>query len=142
MLKVDNIETFYGQSQALFGMTLSAGKGEVVTLMGRNGAGKTTTVRSSIGFTPPRSGAITFDGQRTERWPAYRVAQAGIGVVPEGRQICPNLSVHENLLATSANRRASTPGFPVATSEARLSIQAARHNRISSASGSRQSVLR
>ena len=103
MLKVDNIETFYGQSQALFGMTLSAGKGEVVTLMGRNGAGKTTTVRSIIGFTPPRSGAITFDGQRTERWPAYRVAQAGIGLVPEGRQICPNLSVHENLLATSAN---------------------------------------
>ena len=105
MLKVDNIETFYGQSQALFGMTLSADKGEVVTLMGRNGAGKTTTVRSIIGFTPPRSGAITFDSQRTERWPAYRVAQAGIGLVPEGRQIFPNLSVHENLLATSANRR-------------------------------------
>ena len=105
MLKVVNIETFYGQSQALFGMTLSAGKGEVVTLMGRNGAGKTTTVRSIIGFTPARSGTITFDGQRIERWPAYRVAQAGIGLVPEGRQIFPNLSVHENLFATSANRR-------------------------------------
>ncbi len=105
MLSVDNITTFYGASQALFGMTLAAGKGEVVTLMGRNGMGKTTTVRSIIGFTPASSGTITFDGQRTERWPAYRVAQAGVGLVPEGRQIFPNLSVHENLFATSANRR-------------------------------------
>jgi branched-chain amino acid transport system ATP-binding protein len=105
MLSVDNITTFYGASQALFGMTLAAGKGEVVTLMGRNGMGKTTTVRSIIGFTPATSGTITFDGQRTERWPAYRVAQAGVGLVPEGRQIFPNLSVHENLFATSANRR-------------------------------------
>ena len=105
MLSVENITTFYGASQALFGMTLAAGKGEVVTLMGRNGMGKTTTVRSIIGFTPASSGTITFDGQRTERWPAYRVAQAGVGLVPEGRQIFPNLSVHENLFATSANRR-------------------------------------
>ena len=105
MLSVDNITTFYGASQALFGMSLAAGKGEVVTLMGRNGMGKTTTVRSIIGFTPASSGTITFDGQRTESWPAYRVAQAGIGLVPEGRQIFPTLSVHENLFATSANRR-------------------------------------
>ncbi len=105
MLSVDNITTFYGASQALFGMTLAVGEGEVVTLMGRNGMGKTTTVRSIIGFTPASSGTITFDGQRTEHWPAYRVAQAGVGLVPEGRQIFPNLSVHENLFATSANRR-------------------------------------
>ena len=111
MLSVDNITTFYGASQALFGMTLAVGEGEVVTLMGRNGMGKTTTVRSIIGFTPARSGTITFDGQRTERWPAYRVAQAGIGLVPEGRQIFPNLSVHENLFATSANRRNQPNGW-------------------------------
>ncbi|HUT51049.1 MAG TPA: ABC transporter ATP-binding protein [Alphaproteobacteria bacterium] len=105
MLRVENITTYYGASQALFGMSLEANEGEVVTLMGRNGMGKTTTVRSIIGFSPAKTGRITFDGQRTEGWPAYRVAQAGIGLVPEGRQIFPNLSVHENLLATAANRR-------------------------------------
>ena len=105
MLRVDNITTFYGDSQALFGMSLDVNEGEVVTLMGRNGMGKTTTVRSIIGFTPARTGEITFEGERTEKWPAFRVAQAGIGLVPEGRQIFPNLSVHENLFATAANRR-------------------------------------
>ena len=105
MLSVENITTFYAASQVLFGMSLEAGEGEVVTLMGRNGMGKTTTVRSILCFTPARSGRIMFDGQRTDTWPAYRVAQAGIGLVPEGRQIFPNLSVHENLIATAANRR-------------------------------------
>jgi branched-chain amino acid transport system ATP-binding protein len=105
MLRVEHITTYYGASQVLFGMSLEANEGEVVTLMGRNGMGKSTTVRSIIGFTPAKTGRITFDGQRTEDWPAYRVAQAGIGLVPEGRQIFPNLSVHENLLATAANRR-------------------------------------
>ena len=105
MLRVDDILTYYGDSQALFGMSLEVNRGEVVTLLGRNGMGKTTTVRSIMGFTPPRSGAIAFDGQRTERWPAFRIAQAGIGLVPEGRQVFPNLSVYENLFATSANRR-------------------------------------
>ena len=105
MLRVDDITTYYGNSQALFGMSLEVNDGEVVTLMGRNGMGKTTTVRSIIGFTPSRTGEISFEGHRTEKWPAYRVAQAGVGLVPEGRQIFPNLSVHENLFATSANRR-------------------------------------
>jgi len=105
MLSVENITTFYDASQVLFGMSLEAGEGEVVTLMGRNGMGKTTTVRSILCFTPARTGRIMFDGQRTDSWPAYRVAQAGIGLVPEGRQIFPNLSVHENLIATAANRR-------------------------------------
>ncbi len=105
MLRVDDITTFYGESQVLFGMSLDVNEGEVVTLMGRNGMGKTTTVRSIIGFTPARAGTITFNGDRTEKWPAFRVAQAGIGLVPEGRQIFPNLSVHENLFATAANRR-------------------------------------
>ncbi len=105
MLKVDNIETFYGESQVLFGMSMEVNDGEVVTLMGRNGMGKTTTVRSIMCFTPARNGSITFDGERTEHLPAFRVAQSGIGLVPEGRQIFPNLSVYENLFATSANRR-------------------------------------
>jgi len=105
MLSVENISTFYAASQVLFGMSLEAGEGEVVTLMGRNGMGKTTTVRSILCFTPARSGRIMFDGQRTDTWPSYKVAQAGIGLVPEGRQIFPNLSVHENLIATAANRR-------------------------------------
>ena len=105
MLRVEDILTYYGDSQALFGMSLVVNQGEVVTLLGRNGMGKTTTVRSIMGFTPPRSGAIEFDGNRTERWPAFRIAQAGIGLVPEGRQVFPNLSVYENLFATSANRR-------------------------------------
>ena len=105
MLRVEDIATYYGESQVLFGMSLEINEGEVITLMGRNGMGKTTTVRSIIGFTPARSGAITFEGVRTERLTAFKVAQAGIGVVPEGRQIFPNLSVYENLFATSANRR-------------------------------------
>ncbi len=110
MLTVDNITTFYGASQALFGMSIEIAEGEVVTLMGRNGMGKTTTVRSVMGFTPIRSGQIIFDGRRMDVLPAYQVPRAGIGLVPEGRQIFPNLTVYENLVATAANRRnAPTP---------------------------------
>jgi len=104
MLEVDGIETFYGQSQVLFGMSLKIETGEMVTLLGRNGMGKTTTVRSIMGMTPPRSGEIRFHGASIGRLPSYRVARAGIGLVPEGRQIFPNLTVHENLVATGANR--------------------------------------
>lgn len=105
MLEVDNISTYLGDNQVLFGMSLAVNEGEFVTLMGRNGMGKTTTVRSIMGFARASAGEITFDGQRIEGWPAYRVAQAGIGLVPEGRQVFPNLSVYENLFATAANRR-------------------------------------
>lgn len=104
MLEVDGIETFYGQSQVLFGMSLKVETGEMVTLLGRNGMGKTTTVRSIMGMTPARSGEIRFHGASIRRFPSYRVARAGIGLVPEGRQIFPNLTVHENLVATGANR--------------------------------------
>ena len=104
MLEVANIETFYGRSQVLFGLTLRIERGEVVTLMGRNGMGKTTTVRSIMGLTRAAGGAIRFEGADIRDLPAYKVAQAGIGLVPEGRQIFPNLSVYENLVATAANR--------------------------------------
>jgi branched-chain amino acid transport system ATP-binding protein len=108
LLEVTGIETFYGHSQVLFGLSLEVRAGEAVTLMGRNGMGKTTTVRSIMGLTRARAGAIRFQGQDVRAWPAYRVAKAGIGLVPEGRQIFPNLNVRENLLATSANRTNAT----------------------------------
>jgi len=103
MLEVQSIETFYGQSQALFGVSLRIREAEVVTLLGRNGMGKSTTIRSIMGLTPVRRGAISFSGQRIEALPSYRIARLGLGLVPEGRQIFPNLSVRENLLATAAN---------------------------------------
>ncbi|MEZ5477747.1 MAG: ABC transporter ATP-binding protein [Thiolinea sp.] len=103
MLEVKGIETFYGNIQALFGMTLNCRAGEVTTLLGRNGMGKTTTVGSIMGTVPCRSGEILFEGQPLHGKPAYHVAQQGIGLVPEGRQIFPNLSVRENLIATAAN---------------------------------------
>ena len=104
VLAVDAIETCYGLSQVLFGMSLSIAPGEMVTLMGRNGMGKTTTVRSIMGLTPARAGAIRFDGADIRALPPYRIAKLGIGLVPEGRQIFPNLSVRENLAATAVRR--------------------------------------
>ena len=103
MLDLNNIETCYGTIQALFGMSLRCEKGQVTTLIGRNGMGKTTTVGSIIGTLLSRSGEILFDGEAINGKPAYEVAQLGIGLVPEGRQIFPNLSVRENLIATAAN---------------------------------------
>jgi branched-chain amino acid transport system ATP-binding protein len=106
MLAVDAIETSYGASQVLFGVSFGVRAGEVATLLGRNGMGKTTTVRSIMGIVPPKAGAVTFDGKPLAGLPSFRVAQAGIGLVPEGRQIFPNLTVRENLVATAANRGA------------------------------------
>jgi branched-chain amino acid transport system ATP-binding protein len=105
LLEVDRIETRYGLSQVLFGISLQIAAGEMVTLMGRNGMGKTTTVRSIMGLTPARAGSIRFEGVDIRELPAYRVAQYGIGLVPEGRQVFPNLTTRENLVATAANRR-------------------------------------
>jgi branched-chain amino acid transport system ATP-binding protein len=104
MLVVDEIETFYGSSQALFGVSLDIADGEVVTLLGRNGMGKSTTVKSIMGLTPVRSGRISFDGKDIQHLPSYAIARLGIGLVPEGRQIFPNLTVYENIMATAANR--------------------------------------
>jgi branched-chain amino acid transport system ATP-binding protein len=99
MLSVENLEAAYGESQVLFGVSFAVREGEVATLLGRNGMGKTTTVRAVLGLTPARAGVITFRGRRIEREAPDRIARAGIAVVPEGRQIFPNLSVEEHLLA-------------------------------------------
>src|ERR1700760_4876715 len=107
LLEVEGIETCYGLSQVLFGLSLSIKSGEMVALMGRNGMGKTTTVRSIMGLTAPRAGRVCFGGREVRGLPAFRIAQLGIGLVPEGRQIFPNLTVRENLVAASANRLSS-----------------------------------
>jgi branched-chain amino acid transport system ATP-binding protein len=104
LLELDGVECCYGLSQVLFGVSLRIAPGEMVTLMGRNGMGKTTTVRSIMGLTPARAGAIRFDGRDIRGMPSFRIAQLGIGLVPEGRQIFPNLSARENLVATASNR--------------------------------------
>src|ERR1700685_941972 len=107
LLEVEGLETCYGLSQVLFGLSLSIHSGEMVALMGRNGMAKTTTVRSILGLTPPRAGAVRFGGREVRGMAAFRIAQLGIGLVPEGRQIFPNLNVRENLVAASANRLGS-----------------------------------
>jgi branched-chain amino acid transport system ATP-binding protein len=104
LLDVKNLETCYGLSQVLFGMSLQVRSGEMVALMGRNGMGKTTTIRSIMGLTPARAGTIRLGGQQVRGLASFRIAQLGIGLVPEGRQIFPNLTVRENLVAASSNR--------------------------------------
>ena len=107
MLEINGLETAYGQSQVLFGMELNVGNGEVVTLLGRNGMGKTTTLHSVMGLVPSRSGVIRFQGQELRELPSYQIAKTGLSLVPEGRQIFPNLTVLETLVATASNRSQS-----------------------------------
>jgi branched-chain amino acid transport system ATP-binding protein len=101
MLELRNVETAYGRSQVLFGVSLEVPASQVVTLIGRNGMGKTTTVKSIMGIALARAGEIRFDGRPVRGLPSYRIAKAGIGLVPEGRQVFPNLTVRENLVATA-----------------------------------------
>jgi branched-chain amino acid transport system ATP-binding protein len=113
VLEVDGLETYYGASQALFGVGLRIEQGEMVTLLGRNGMGKTTTVRSIAGLLRPRRGTVRFLGEAIEGRTADQIGRAGIGLVPEGRQIFPNLTVRENLIAWASNRsRAKAPWTP------------------------------
>jgi branched-chain amino acid transport system ATP-binding protein len=105
MLEVSDVEASYDESQILFGVSFRVAAGEVVTLLGRNGMGKTTTISTVMGILPARRGQILFEGVPLHRLPSYRVAQHGLGLVPEGRQIFPNLTVQENLLATAGDRR-------------------------------------
>jgi branched-chain amino acid transport system ATP-binding protein len=107
LLEVSGIETSYGLSRVLFGISFAIAPGEMVSLMGRNGMGKTTTVRSIMGLTRATAGSIRFDGEDIRDLPSYRVAKLGIGLVPEGRQVFPNLTARENLIATAANRTAA-----------------------------------
>ena len=104
MLNVSRLQAAYGDSPVLFDVSFAIGPGEVVTLLGRNGMGKTTTVSAIMGLIRPTGGAVTFRDRPLSGLPAYRIAQAGIGLVPEGRQVFPTLTVEENLVATSATR--------------------------------------
>lgn len=103
MLEIRDLTTHYGTSQALFGMNLEVGSGEVATLLGRNGMGKTTTISSIMGIVPASGGSIRFDGEELVGRASFRTANLGLGLVPEGRQIFPNLSARENLVATASN---------------------------------------
>jgi len=104
MLKVEGLSGGYGRARVLFGLDFAVNQGEVVCLLGRNGMGKTTTIKTVMGLLPTWSGEVVFDGARLSGQSAARIARLGLGLVPEGRQIFPNLSVHENLIATAANR--------------------------------------
>lgn len=103
MLKVSGLTTHYGSSQALFGIDFEFGSGEVATLLGRNGMGKTTTINSIMGIIAASSGSITFENSELVGQPSFKIANLGLGLVPEGRQIFPNLSLWENLIATASN---------------------------------------
>jgi branched-chain amino acid transport system ATP-binding protein len=113
MLSVRDLETFYGVSQVLFGLALDVADSEVVTLLGRNGMGKTTTINSIMGIVRPRAGSIRFDGHEVTRLPSFRTAKLGLGLVPEGRHVFPNLTVLENLVATAANRHGASEPWTI-----------------------------
>ncbi len=111
MLQLSGVDAGYGRSQVLFGMDLDVADGEVATLLGRNGMGKTTTVRAIMGLNRASAGHVLFQEREITRWPSYRIAKAGIGLVPEGRQIFPNLTVRENLIATARPPRGDAPAW-------------------------------
>src|SRR3984885_10414925 len=113
LLEVSNVETSYGLSRVLFGVSFAIAPGEMVSLMGRNGMGKTTTVRSIMGLTRAAAGSIRFGGEEIRDLPSYRVAKLGVGLVPEGRQVFPNLTARENLVATAANRSAAAEPWTI-----------------------------
>ena len=142
MLEVERLESGYGQSQVLFGVTFTVRVGEVVTLLGRNGVGKTTTVRSLMGLVPASAGRIIFNGRAIHGLPTFSVAQAGLGLVPEGRQIFGNLTVTENLVATAANRGgASTPWTTARVFELFPGLAARRRMLGANLSGGEQQML-
>jgi branched-chain amino acid transport system ATP-binding protein len=114
MLVVEKLAAGYGPAQVLFDVSFAVGAGEVVTLLGRNGMGKTTTIRALMGLARTFGGAATFDGRPLIGLPSFAIAQAGLGLVPEGRQIFPTLTVEENLVATAA-ARFGTPRWTLAS---------------------------
>ncbi len=142
LLQVRGIETFYGASQALFGVSLDVNEGEFVTLIGRNGMGKSTTIKTIMGMLTPRRGAVRFAGAEIQGLPSYRVAQTGIGLVPEGRQVFPNLSVRENLVATANVRHAGREPWSLDSVYQMFPRLAERHRSLgSSLSGGEQQML-
>src|SRR3981189_3287403 len=142
LLEVDGIETCYGLSQVLFGLSLEVRSGEMVAVMGRNGMGKTTTIRSIMGLTPARGGAIRFAGHAVRKLPSFRIAQLGIGLVPEGRQIFPNLTVRENPVAASGNRLGAADAWTIEKIHALFPRLAERGNNMGGTlSGGEQQML-
>ena len=142
LLNVENLETAYGASQVLFGLHLEIRAGEAVTLLGRNGMGKTTTVRSILGLTRLRKGSISFRGERIDALAADRVARLGIALVPEGRQIFPNLSVREHLVAFAGNRSGRRePWTPEKVFELFPALRARSENMGNQLSGGEQQML-
>jgi branched-chain amino acid transport system ATP-binding protein len=138
VLEVEDVHTYYGASHVLQGITLEVGEGEVLAILGRNGVGKTTLVRSIIGFTPPRRGAVRFRGDTITRWPPYRMVAAGLALVPQGRRVFPSLTVRENL---DVARRAGG-GWSVARVETLFPRLAERaRNRADKLSGGEQQML-
>jgi len=142
LLDVSNLETAYGSSQVLFGLSIEINQGEAVTLLGRNGMGKTTTVRSIMGLTRPFNGSISFRGARIERMPPDRIARLGVALVPEGRQIFPNLSVRENLVAFAGNRSGrKDPWTPEKVFELFENLKARQNHLGNQLSGGEQQML-
>ncbi|MGE3148966.1 MAG: ABC transporter ATP-binding protein [Pseudorhodoplanes sp.] len=141
MLLVDRLAASYGPAPVLFDVSFSVGAGEVVTLLGRNGMGKTTTIRAVTGLLAPSAGRIRFEDHELRGLPSYRVAQHGLGLVPEGRQIFPTLTVEENLVATAA-ARFGTPRWTLASVYAFFpSLKARRRNMGNELSGGEQQML-
>ncbi len=142
LLEVKDLETAYGASQVLFGLSLQIYQGEMVSLLGRNGMGKTTAVRSIMGLTPARSGSIHFRGAPIEREAPDRIGRMGIALVPEGRQIFPNLSVRENLVAFAGNRSGSAdPWTPERVFDLFKNLEQRKNHMGSQLSGGEQQML-
>ena len=142
MLKITNITASYGLSQVLFGIDLEVGVNQVVTLLGRNGMGKTTTVNTIMGLLRPTAGQIIFDGERLDNLPSFQIARRGIGLVPEGRQVFPNLTVTENLLASAANWRADADPWTLPQIFAMFpELKARKHAMATLLSGGEQQML-
>ena len=142
LLAIRDIEAHYGSSQALFGVSMTVDEGELVTLIGRNGMGRSTVVKSLFGLLSTVAGQIEFNGVRTERLPPHRIARLGLALVPEGRQIFPNLSVEENLIATARlNKQASTPWTLARIYALFPRLQERRGNAGSQLSGGEQQML-
>ena len=114
LLELEDVHAGYGGTEVLFGIRLSVAEGEVATLLGRNGMGKTTTLRTVLGLLRPSAGVVRFRGERIDGWSTETIARAGIALVPEGRQIFPNLTVEENLVAFAANRRGAAGPWTLA----------------------------
>jgi len=139
VLEVDGVHTYYGESHVLHGVSLAVAAGQVVTILGRNGMGKTTLIRSVIGFTPARRGAIRFKGHDVTRWPPFRMVDLGMGLVPQGRRVFPSLSVRENLEVAARSNGGGWTLERVYTLFPRLKERAV--NRANKLSGGEQQML-